>query len=222
MPGSPGAKLLIASIALCAYRNRHQGTLMHCCEAWELVGKRFDQYSFECIGFHELSQIIANLTRGRIAEREVETHGPSLDENGRLGAPRNRCSASTQLPMKTVTLSRTRTNQACCYAYTGIRFLRPVSRWRHHCHETILGHVQKAPDDIRWEIDRHEFDEMMASKKVSAPGPDGIPYSIYKCAGGLGSQFLFNVCKRVLEGGARCSRTLRGQQDRFHFQIVRG
>ena len=25
---------------------------------------------------------------------------------------------------------------------------------RHHCHETILRYVQKAPDDIRWETDR--------------------------------------------------------------------
>ena len=38
-PGSLGAKLLIASTALRSYRNRHLGTLMHCCEAWELVGK---------------------------------------------------------------------------------------------------------------------------------------------------------------------------------------
>ena len=28
------------------------------------------------------------------------------------------------------------------------------------------------------------------SQKKSAPGPDGIPYCLYKCAGGLGSQFL--------------------------------
>ena len=36
---------------------------------------------------------------------------------------------------------------------------------RHHCHETILGYVQKAPDDIQWEIDTIEFDELMATKK---------------------------------------------------------
>ena len=48
-PGSPAAKLLTASTALRAYRNRHLGTLMHCCEAWEPVGKCFDQCSFECI-----------------------------------------------------------------------------------------------------------------------------------------------------------------------------
>ena len=73
-PGSLGAKLLIASTALRAHRSRHLGTLMHCCEAWEPVGKRFDPCSFECIDFHGLSQIIAVLTRERIAEREAEIH----------------------------------------------------------------------------------------------------------------------------------------------------
>ena len=33
-PDSIGAKLLIASTALRAYRNRHLGTLMRCCEAY--------------------------------------------------------------------------------------------------------------------------------------------------------------------------------------------
>ena len=69
---------------------------------------------------------------------------------------------------------------------------------RHHCHKTILGYVQKAADDIQWEIDRHEFDEIMATKKESAPGRDGIPYSLHRCAGGLGSLFLVNVYQHVL------------------------
>ena len=71
-PGFLGAKLLIASAALRAYRNRHLGTLMHCCAAWELVGKCFDQCSLECTDFHGLSQIIASFTRERTAEREAE------------------------------------------------------------------------------------------------------------------------------------------------------
>ena len=67
-------------------------------------------------------------------------------------------------------------------------------RWR-------LGYVQKAPDDIRWVIDKNEFDELIATKNESAPGPDGIPYRFYRCAGGLGSQFLCNAYKHVIEGG---------------------
>ena len=59
----------------------------------------------------------------------------------------------------------------------------------------------KSSDDIRWVIDQNEFDELMASKKESAPGPDGIPYSFYRCAGGLGSRILFCAYKHVLEGG---------------------
>ena len=72
---------------------------------------------------------------------------------------------------------------------------------RHHCHEIILGCVQKAPDDIRWEIDRNEFDELMATKKESAPGPDGIPYSLYRCAGGLDSTILLKASQQKLAGG---------------------
>ena len=53
--------------------NRHLGTLMRCCEAWEPVGTCFDPISFECTDFEGLSQIIASLTRESLAEREAET-----------------------------------------------------------------------------------------------------------------------------------------------------
>ena len=80
-------------------------------------------------------------------------------------------------------------------------FQARVEGERHHCLETILSYVQRVPDSICWEIDRNEFDELLAIKKESAPGPDGIPYSLYRCAGGLGSRFLYNANKHVLEGG---------------------
>ena len=35
-----------------------------------------------------------------------------------------------------------------------------------------------------------EFDDLLAVLTDSAPGPDGIPYGVYKCAGGLGSSFV--------------------------------
>ena len=46
-PDSVGTKLLIASAAVCAYRNRHLGTLMRCCEAWKPIGNCFEPFSFE-------------------------------------------------------------------------------------------------------------------------------------------------------------------------------
>ena len=64
----------------------------------------------------------------------------------------------------------------------------------HHCHETILRYVGKST-----EMNLTNFGPQ---QKESAPGPDGIPYSFYRCAGGLGSQFLYNAYKHVLEGGA--------------------
>ena len=71
---SPGAKLLIAATAKRAYRNRRLGALMHCCAAWDPVGECFEEVTFECTNFHELSQIIASLTRENIAEREAAVH----------------------------------------------------------------------------------------------------------------------------------------------------
>ena len=85
--------------------------------------------------------------------------------------------------------------------YWGTIFQARNEGERHHHYENILRYVQKDPDDIRWEIDGNEFDELMATNKESAPGPDGMPLSLNRCAGGLGSQFLFNAYKHVLEGG---------------------
>ena len=70
---------------------------------------------------------------------------------------------------------------------------------RHLHHEEILRFVQQAPDDITWTLDKAEFDGLLASKKESARGPDGIPYGLYRCAGGLGSKFLFHAYQAVLE-----------------------
>ena len=99
------------------------------------------------------------------------------------GATRNQCFALALSLMKTVTPWKTK-----MYQVEGF--------------EDILRFVQKAPDDIRWTIDKTEFDELVATKKDSAPGPDGIPYGAYRCAGGLGSQFLFDAHRALLDGGA--------------------
>ena len=48
---SIGAKLSIASTALRAYRNKHLGTLMRCCKAWNPIENCFDPISFECVDF---------------------------------------------------------------------------------------------------------------------------------------------------------------------------
>ena len=40
---------------------------------------------------------------------------------------------------------------------------------RHLHHAEILRFVQQAPDDINWTLDQAEFDDLLASKKDSAP-----------------------------------------------------
>ena len=84
-------------------------------------------------------------------------------------------------------------NQEEGFASILVHFQARIKGSRHHQLENILRYVQKDPDDIRWFLDRTEFDELIALKQDSAPGPDGIPYGAFWCAGGLGSQFLFNA-----------------------------
>ena len=71
-PVCVGEKLLLTSTALRAYRNRHLGTLMRCCEAWKPIEDCFDILSFECFDFHRHSQIFAGLSRENLQGREIE------------------------------------------------------------------------------------------------------------------------------------------------------
>ena len=137
---SLGAKLLTASTALRAYRNRHLDTLMHCCEAWGPIGKCFDQCSFECIDFQVLSQNIASLTKPHAwktcREREAEignflwtqTEKDNVLTKCRLGLRAWR-SKKPMLCLHSFTDEdghplRMKTNRAGGCANIGVRFLR--------------------------------------------------------------------------------------------------
>ena len=91
------------------------------------------------------------------------------------------------LPMKTTILLENEDESGrrlCEYWFTILQ--ARVEGHRHHHPENILRHVQKAPDDIRWVIDNSEFDEPTATKKESAPGPDGNPCSFNRCVEEIG------------------------------------
>ena len=159
---------------------------MRCCEAWKPIGNLFEPISSECNDFQRLSQIIANLTRESLAERDAEI---------------------TNLPWtqteKDNALARCRSGQCAWRAKKPVLCLNAVTDEDGHPLDKrrcirkkalrVLGSIFQAPDDIRWFLDRTEFDELIALKQDSAPGPDGIPYGAFWCAGGLGSQFLFNA-----------------------------
>ena len=56
-----------------------------------------------------------------------------------------------QFPMKTVTLLRSEDESGMMLCtHWGKIFEARTEGERHHCHETILEYVQKAPDDIQW------------------------------------------------------------------------
>ena len=92
--------------------------------------------------------------------------------------------------MKTVTPWKTKMNQGEGHEYWGSTFQARVEGpeaspiRKYHC-----GYVQKAPDDIRWTIDRPEFDELIAFKKESALTE--FRMALIELREALGSQFLF-------------------------------
>ena len=195
-PDSSGAKLLIACTSLRAYRKRHLGTLMPCCEAWKPIEDCFDPISFECVDFQRLSQIIANFTRENLAEREAEiTNLPwtQTEKDTALarcrGGQRAWRNKKTVLTLSAVTdeeghpLENEDDSGTRLCEYWGTIFQARVEGPTNHQHEDVLRYVQQAPDDICW-TNKAEFDDLLALKKDSAPGPDGIPYGAYRCAGG--------------------------------------
>ena len=66
----------------------------------------------------------------------------------------------------------------------------------------MLSFVQPAPHDMKWAVGLDEFEELLASKRESAPGPDGLPYSVYRSAGGTGAKFLSAAYQATLQGTA--------------------
>ena len=57
------------------------------------------------------------------------------------------------------------------------------------------GRAELAPPELICNFRLDEFEErrkeLLASKRESAPGPDGLPYGLYRSAGGIGAKFLF-------------------------------
>ena len=169
-PDSLGAKLLTASTALRAYRNRHLGTLRRCCEAWEPVGKCFEPISCESTDFDELSEIIANLNRERLAEREAETRNfpwTQTEKDNALAKCRLGLRAwrvkKPMLCLHAVTdddghplENEDESGRRLCEYWRSI-FQARVEGPRHHQFENLLQYVQKALDDIRRVIDWTEF-----------------------------------------------------------------
>ena len=66
----------------------------------------------------------------------------------------------------------------------------------------MLLFVVPALREKNWAIEFSALEEMFASKRESSPAPDGLPYSVYWLAGGVGAKFTCATYKAVLMGAA--------------------
>ena len=65
----------------------------------------------------------------------------------------------------------------------------------------VMRHVVRAPDDIVWTMSEEDFCTMLARKRELAPSQDGLPYIIYRCAGGIEAKLLFKTYGTLVAGG---------------------
>ena len=66
----------------------------------------------------------------------------------------------------------------------------------------MLRHVKPAPEGIVWDVSKERnFEELLATKRESAPGPDRLPCSTCRHAGGIGTRFLFEAYQHLFRGG---------------------
>ena len=159
------AKLSITSTALRAYRNRHLGTLMRCCEAWKPIEDCFDTFSFECIDFQRLSQIFASLTRENLKAREAEVSTLPWTQTEKktllwLDVGMANVPGATKKPVLTLSAvtdeeghpleNEDESGRRHC-EYWGPIFQAREEGPRHHQYEDILRFVQQALDDINWD-----------------------------------------------------------------------
>ena len=143
--------------------------------------KCFDPISFECTDFHGLSQIIANFTRENLAEREAEIGNlpwTQTEEDHAMAKCRLGLGAwhanRPMLFLHAVTdedghplENEDESGRRLCEYWCSI-FQARVEGPRHHQYEDILRFVQKAPGDIRWTIEKTEFDEHISMKKFGS------------------------------------------------------
>ena len=113
-------------------------------------------------------QALRSLTRERLAEREAEIGNfpwTQTEKDNVLAKCRLRLRAwrskKPMLCLHAVTVENEDESGRRLCEYWGTIFQARIEGERHHCFETI---ILKAPDDMRWEIDRNEFDELIATK----------------------------------------------------------
>ena len=51
-----------------------------------------------------------------------------------------------------------------------------------------------------WTIDAEKFKGIVKAARESAPGPDGIPASAYRCANYAGSDILYEIYREYING----------------------
>ena len=65
----------------------------------------------------------------------------------------------------------------------------------------FVPHIQKVTQEYEWVISFDEFSALVGKLGVSAPGPDGIPFSAWRHAGDIARDLLYELYRHIMDGG---------------------
>ena len=87
--------------------------------------------------------------------------------------------------------------------------------------EVVVRHVVGAPDDIVGTTLEEDFCTMLARRKQSALGPDGLSCGVYRCAGGIGAKLFFTGYENLVARGSPLDGVAAGRTVFIYSQILR-
>ena len=76
---------------------------------------------------------------------------------------------------------------------------KPQDRGYHFQKTLLSSEIQQVAPGIEWTLDLHSFIGKLVSRKDSATGPDGIPYSAWRFAGDAAHNALYQVYLAILD-----------------------
>ena len=166
----------------------------------------------ECVNFRALCKIIESFPRDNIRDYEEELLGFEANQ-AEKDMTLARCIASQQCwaakkPKLTIhaisdvdgvpTFDPDEAAHQLCLHWGGIFCARDTVVPNDGA-DAMVALVQPSPPDVRWSIEMGEFEELLASKRESAPGANCLPSSVYRSAGGIGAKVLFATYQACLQ-----------------------
>lgn len=204
-------QLYFATLAYRAARSRSRTALVRALNCFPRLRMYVDQSSAAFTDACGLSQLIATLHRAKCDDEEAELE-LELDEQQKMARLQvvQRRRQAWALEKRRLCLSQIVDSSGVPYRSEADAAEELRRHWQSVAEEGTVNtdrwdylkrYVQAVPDGMEWAVAAQDFVESIRNRKPSAPGPDGLPYSIYLLCDAAGATVLYDLYCDILAGG---------------------